>query len=69
MVSPAWARIFAAHAIAMISVAMMIEAADYKPYALQILAKQGILCQTEDGRFYLSEENFNELLEQKKLPL
>jgi len=42
---------------------------DYKPYAIQILARQGILCQTEDGRFYLSEEKFNELLQQKKLPL
>lgn len=42
---------------------------DYKPYAVQILARQGILCQTEDGRFYLSEEKLNELLEQKKLPL
>ena len=42
---------------------------DYKPYAIQILARQGILCQTEDGRFYLSEEKLNELLQQKKLPL
>ena len=42
---------------------------DYKPYAIQILARQGVLCQTEDGRFYLSEEKLNELLEQKKLPL
>ena len=42
---------------------------DYKPYALQILARHGVLCQTEDGRFYLSEEKLNELLEQKKLPL
>src|SRR4030042_5056385 len=42
---------------------------DYKPYALQILSRQGILCQTEDGRFYLSEEKLNELLEQKNLPL
>ena len=42
---------------------------DYKPYALQILAKQGILCQTEDGRLYLSEEKLNEVQEQKKLPL
>ena len=42
---------------------------DYKPYALQILARQGILCQTEDGRFYLSEGKLNELLEKKKLPL
>ena len=42
---------------------------DYKPYAIQILARQGILCQTEDGRFYLSEAKLNELLQQKKLPL
>jgi hypothetical protein len=42
---------------------------DYKPYALQILTRQGVLCQTEDGRFYLSEEKLNELLQQKKLPL
>ena len=42
---------------------------DYKPYALQILAKQGILCQTEDGRLYLSEEKLNEVMGQNKLPL
>ena len=42
---------------------------DYKPYAIQLLAKQGILCRTEDGRLYLSEEKLNELLQQKKLPL
>ena len=42
---------------------------DYKPYALQILTRQGVLCQTEDGRLYLSEEKLNELLGQKKLPL
>jgi len=42
---------------------------DYKPYALQILTRQGVLCQTEDGKLYLSEEKLNEVLEQKKLPL
>ena len=42
---------------------------DYKPYAVQIFARQGILCQTEDGRLYLSEEKLNEVREQKKLPL
>jgi hypothetical protein len=42
---------------------------DYKPYALQILTRQGVLCQTEDGRLYLSEEKLNAVLEQKKLPL
>jgi hypothetical protein len=42
---------------------------DYKPYALQILTRQGVLCQTEDGRLYLSEEKLNEVLGQKKLPL
>jgi hypothetical protein len=42
---------------------------DYKPYAIQILTRQGILCQTEDGRLYLSEEKLNEVLGQKKLPL
>ena len=39
---------------------------DYKPYAVQLLARQGILCQTEDGRWYLSEEKLDELLGQKK---
>jgi len=42
---------------------------DYKPYALQILTRQGVLCQTEDGRLYLSEQKLNEVQEQKKLPL
>jgi hypothetical protein len=42
---------------------------DYKPYALQILTRQGVLCQTEDGRWYLSEQKLNEVREQKKLPL
>ena len=42
---------------------------DYKPYAIQILSRQGVLCQTEDGRMYLSEEKLNEVLGQKKLPL
>jgi hypothetical protein len=42
---------------------------DYKPYALQILTRQGVLCQTEDGRLYLSEEKLNEVQEQKKLRL
>ena len=42
---------------------------DYKPYALQILTRQGILCQTEGGRWYLSEQKLNEVREQKKLPL
>jgi len=42
---------------------------DYKPYALQILTRQGVLCQTEDGRLYLSEQKLNEVREQKKLPL
>jgi hypothetical protein len=42
---------------------------DYKPYALQILIKQGVLCQTEDGRLYLSEEKLNEISRQNRLPL
>jgi len=42
---------------------------DYKPYALQILTRQGVLCQTEDGKLYLSEQKLNEVQEQKKLPL
>ena len=42
---------------------------DYKPYAIQILTRQGILCQIEDGKLYLSEEKLNEVLGQKKLPL
>ena len=42
---------------------------DYKPYALQILTKQGVLCQTEDGRFYLSEEKLNEVSRQNRLSL
>jgi len=42
---------------------------DYKPHALQILTKQGVLCQTEDGRLYLSEEKLNEVSRQNRLPL
>jgi len=42
---------------------------DYKPYAIQTLTRQGVLCQTEDGRFYLSEEKLNEVSRQKIIPL
>jgi len=42
---------------------------DYKPYALKMLVSQGVLCQTEDGKFYLSEEKLNEVSRLKRLPL
>ncbi len=42
---------------------------DYRPYAIQVLTRQGVLCQTEDGKFYLSEEKLNEVSRQKKIPL
>lgn len=42
---------------------------DYKPYALQILQREGVLCQTEDGKLYLSEEKLSEAMGQRRLPL
>jgi hypothetical protein len=29
---------------------------DYKPYALTVMIRAGIVLQTEEGKFYLSEE-------------
>ena len=33
---------------------------DYKPYAVTVLLKAGVILQTEGGRFYLSEEKLLE---------
>ncbi len=33
---------------------------DYKPYALQILRQKGVVCTTEDGRFYLVKEKLDQ---------
>jgi hypothetical protein len=35
---------------------------DYKPYALQILAQQGIVDMTEDGKLYVLEDKLDENL-------
>ena len=35
---------------------------DFKQYALQILIKRGVICETEDGRLYMVEEKLNENL-------
>jgi hypothetical protein len=32
---------------------------DYKPYALTVMMKAGVVRQTEDGRLYLSEEKLS----------
>jgi len=38
----------------------MFRGRDYKPYALGGLMNTGVIQQTEDGRFYLSEEKLME---------
>jgi hypothetical protein len=34
----------------------MMRMRDFKPYALQILVKDKVICQTYSGRFYLSQD-------------
>lgn len=34
----------------------MMSLRDYKPYALTVLIRAGVVRQTEEGKFYLSEE-------------
>ena len=44
----------------------MMKARDYKQYALEILAKRGIINVTEDGRLYMVEEKLDPELRTKK---
>jgi len=37
----------------------MFRLRDYKPYALTVMIKAGVVQQTEDGRLYLSEEKLS----------
>ena len=34
----------------------MLRMRDFKPYALQILMNAGVVCQTDGGRLYLSQD-------------
>jgi hypothetical protein len=38
----------------------MFKGRDYKPYALSLMMKAKVIRETEDGRFYLSEEKLRE---------
>jgi hypothetical protein len=38
----------------------MFRGRDYKPYALSLMMKAKVVRETEDGRFYLSEERLRE---------
>ncbi len=40
----------------------MMSLRDYKPGALQILIKAGVVLMTEDGRLYITEAKLNEYL-------
>ena len=39
---------------------------DYKQNALQILIKEGIILENEDGRLYMAEEKLDEILRSKR---